>query len=132
MADAPVHLKYTNDHEWVELDGNGDTVTIGITAYAQQSLGDLVFVELPEVGTTLSSGDDFAVVESVKAASEVYTPVSGEVIEINEDLSDAPETINENPYTDGWIAKVKLSDKSELDDMMTAEEYEEHINTLEA
>ena len=132
MADAPVHLKYTTDHEWVELDGNGETATIGITAYAQESLGDLVFVELPEVGTTITSGDDFAVVESVKAASEVYTPVSGDVVEVNEDLSDSPEMINENPYTDGWIAKVKLSDKSELEDMMTAEEYEEHINTLEA
>ena len=132
MADAPVHLKYTTDHEWVELDGNGETATIGITAYAQESLGDLVFVELPEVGTTITSGDDFAVVESVKAASEVYTPVSGDVVEVNEDLSDSPEMINENPYTDGWIAKVKLSDKSELDDMMTAEEYEEHLNQLDA
>ncbi len=130
MADAPVHLKYTTDHEWVEL--NGDIATIGITAYAQESLGDLVFVELPEVGITITSGDDFAVVESVKAASEVYTPVSGEVTETNEDLGDSPEMINENPYTDGWIAKVKLSDKSELDEMMTAEEYQEYINQLEA
>lgn len=130
MADAPVHLKYTTDHEWVEL--NGDTATIGITAYAQESLGDLVFVELPEVGTTITSGDDFAVVESVKAASEVYTPISGEVVEINEELGESPEMINENPYTDGWIAKIKLSDKSELDEMMTAEEYEEYLNQLEA
>lgn len=130
MADAPVHLKYTKDHEWVEL--HGSTATIGITEYAQASLGDLVFVELPEVGATIASGDEFAVVESVKAASEVYTPVSGEVVEINEDLSDTPEVINEHPYTDGWIAKVKLSDKSELDDMMTAEEYEEYLNQLEA
>lgn len=130
MADAPVHLKYTNDHEWLEIDGT--TATIGITAYAQQSLGDLVFVELPEVGSTVSAGDDFAVVESVKAASEVYTPVTGQVLEVNEDLNDSPQLINENPYTDGWIAKVKLSDVTELEEMMTAEEYEEYINQLEA
>ncbi len=130
MADTPAHLKYTPDHEWLEIDDS--IATIGVSDYAQEVLGDLVFVELPEIGNKISLGDDFAVVESVKAASEVYTPVSGEVIEINADLSDNPQLINEKPYSDGWIARIKLSDLSELKEMMTAEEYEEYLNTLEA
>ena len=130
MSDLPNHLKYTKEHEWLEIDG--DTATIGITDHAQAALGDLVFVELPEVGASVSAGDDFAVVESVKAASEVYTPVSGEVLEVNEDLTDQPEAINEHPYTDGWIARVKLSDKSELDETMDAEEYGKYLEKMDS
>lgn len=117
----PTHLKYTKEHEWIEM--NGDIATIGITAFAQESLGDLVYVELPEVGRKISSGDDFAVVESVKAASEVYSPVSGEVVEVNTDLADSPQSINESPYDDGWLVKVRISDASELDDTMDAASY---------
>lgn len=130
MSDLPNHLKYTKEHEWLEIDG--DTATIGITDHAQAALGDLVFVELPEVGASVSAGDDFAVVESVKAASEVYTPVSGEVLEVNEDLTDQPEAINEHPYTDGWIARVKLSDKSELDETMDAAEYSKYLEKMDS
>ena len=130
MSDLPNHLKYTKEHEWLEIDG--DTATIGITDHAQAALGDLVFVELPEVGASVSAGDDFAVVESVKAASEVYTPVSGEVLEVNDDLTDQPEAINEHPYTDGWIARVKLSDKSELDETMDAEEYGKYLEKMDS
>ena len=130
MSDLPNHLKYTKEHEWLEIDG--DTATIGITDHAQAALGDLVFVELPEVGASVSAGDDFAVVESVKAASEVYTPVSGEVLEVNDDLTDQPEAINEHPYTDGWIARVKLSDKSELDETMDAAEYSKYLEKMDS
>lgn len=121
MSANPRHLKYTKEHEWLEI--NGDIATIGITAFAQESLGDLVFVELPEVGRMLSSGDDFAVVESVKAASEVYSPISGEVVEVNTDLADSPQSINESPYDDGWLVKVRISDPSELEDTMDADAY---------
>lgn len=129
MSEVPPHLKFTKEHEWLEL--AGDIATIGITDYAQESLGDLVYVELPETGTTVSVSEDFAVVESVKAASEVYSPLSGEVIEVNEDLADNPALINEEPYTDGWIAKVRISDPSELSEAMSAEEYEEYLAKLE-
>lgn len=117
----PSHLKYTKEHEWIEM--NGDVATIGITAFAQESLGDLVFVELPEVGATINSGDDFAVVESVKAASEVYSPVSGKVVEVNTDLAESPQSINESPYDDGWLVKIRISDPSELEDAMDADSY---------
>lgn len=121
MSANPRHLKYTKEHEWLEI--NGDIATVGITAFAQESLGDLVFVELPEVGQKISSGDDFAVVESVKAASEVYSPISGEVVEVNTDLADSPQSINESPYDDGWLVKIRMSDVSELDDTMDADAY---------
>ncbi len=122
MSDIPAELKYTKSHEWVKVDG--DTATIGITDHAQEQLGDLVFVELPEAGTTLSSEDACCVVESVKAASDVYTPLSGEVTEVNEALADAPETINDSPYDDGWLFKLRLSAETELDDLLDAEAYE--------
>lgn len=123
------NLKYTRDHEWAEIDG--DIATIGITHYAQESLGDIVFVELPEVGDTIEAGGEFAVVESVKAASEIYSPISGDIVEINEELNDAPETINSDPYDDGWIVKVKMSDTSELSDALDAEEYAAYVKELD-
>jgi glycine cleavage system H protein len=122
MSEIPVELKYTRSHEWVKVEG--DTATIGITDHAQSQLGDLVFVELPEEGTSLSAEDAACVVESVKAASDVYSPLSGEVIAVNEALADAPETINDSPYDDGWLFKLKMSAEAELDDMMDAEAYE--------
>ena len=122
MSDLPNDVKYTESHEWVRNNGDG-TATIGITDHAQELLGDLVFVELPEVGNDVSAGNDCAVVESVKAASDIYSPISGEVVEVNESLADAPETINESAFEDGWIFKIKMSDTSELDSLMDADAY---------
>jgi glycine cleavage system H protein len=124
MSELPNELRYMSSHEWVRNEGDG-IATIGITDHAQDSLGDVVFVELPEVGATLSAGDEAGVVESVKAASDIYSPVSGEVIEINEALEDAPETINDSPYGDGWFYKVKMSDPAELEDLLDADGYRE-------
>ena len=123
MSEIPSELKYTKSHEWVRNENDG-TVTIGITDHAQGLLGDLVFVELPEVGSEMSAEDAVCVVESVKAASDVYMPVSGEVVEVNEALADAPETINDSPYDDGWLIRVKLSNSDEIDGLMDAESYE--------
>ncbi len=130
MSQVPSELKYTRDHEWVRVDDD-NTVTIGITDHAQQELGDLVFVEVPEVGTTFAAGDAAAVVESVKAASDVYSPLSGEVVEANDELADAPETINNDAFGDGWIYRLQIEDKAGLEDLMSAEEYEEFINSDE-
>lgn len=113
--------KFTEDHEWVTV--SGDAATVGITKYAAEKLGDVVFVEVPDVGASFGAGDDMAVVESVKAASDVYAPVSCEVTEANEALADAPETVNEDPEGAGWFAKVKITDASELDKLMDAEAY---------
>ncbi|HID44910.1 MAG TPA: glycine cleavage system protein GcvH [Chromatiaceae bacterium] len=121
MSNTPENLKYTKSHEWVRDEGDG-TVSIGITDHAQELLGDLVFVELPEVGTQLATGDECAVVESVKAASDVYSPLDGEVTEANEDLADSPEDINEAPY-DNWIFKLRLSNSAQLDELLDAEAY---------
>jgi glycine cleavage system H protein len=121
----PDELKYTEEHEWVLLEDG--VVTVGISDFAQDALGDVVFVELPEVGTVLEVGKPFGVVESVKAVSDVYAPVSGEVIEINEELQDTPELINTSPYEDGWMIKVKLADNTELDDLMDADDYQEFV-----
>ncbi|HAS6150552.1 TPA: glycine cleavage system protein GcvH [Vibrio vulnificus] len=115
-------LKFTESHEWVRDNGDG-TVTIGISEHAQEMLGDVVFVELPELEAEIEAGESFSLVESVKAASDIYAPVTGEVVEVNEELSDSPELINEEPYEGGWIVKVKLSDPSELDNLKDAEEY---------
>ena len=115
-------LYYSEDHEWVKVEG--DEAYIGITDFAQNQMGDIVYVELPEIDDELEKEDDFSAVESVKAASDVYIPVSGKVIEVNEDLLDSPELLNSDPF-DNWIIKVELSDKSELDDLMSSEEYEE-------
>ncbi|MBU8849917.1 MAG: glycine cleavage system protein GcvH [Desulfobacterales bacterium] len=117
----PEDVKYTKDHEWAKLDS--DIVTIGINDYAQDQLGEIVFVELPEVGDTFSEGDEFGSVESVKAVSEMYIPISGEITEINEALEDAPELVNESCYDSGWIIKVKPADVSELDNLMDKPAY---------
>lgn len=120
-------LKFADSHEWVRDNGDG-TVTIGISEHAQEMLGDVVFVDLPEVEAEIEAGDSFSLVESVKAASDIYAPISGEVVEINEELEDSPELINEEPYEGGWIVKVKMSDPSELDNLKDAEEY---LNSIE-
>ncbi len=122
MSEIPGDLKFAKSHEWARVEQDG-TVTVGISDHAQSSLGDLVYVELPEVGATAKQGDGIAVVESVKAASDIYAPVSGEVIEVNTALSDKPETINEDAFGDGWIFKLKISDKAELDELLTPDEY---------
>jgi glycine cleavage system H protein len=122
MSEMPSDLKYTESHEWVRDDG-ADIVTVGITDHAQELLGDLVFVELPEVGSSVEQGGECAVVESVKAASDVYSPVAGEVVEVNLALVDAPEAINQAPYGDGWIFKVKVSDRSQLAGLLDAAGY---------
>ncbi len=126
MSNIPTNLRFAKSHEWV-LDNGDGTVTFGISDHAQELLGDVVFVELPEVGRELSAGDDISLVESVKAASDVYSPVSGEVIAVNEELEDAPETINESPYADGWIAKLRVSDAAEIGAMLDAAAYEAAI-----
>jgi glycine cleavage system H protein len=123
--DFPDELKYTEEHEWVLLEE--ELATIGISDFAQDALGDVVFVELPEVGTEVVAGKAFGVVESVKAVSDVYAPVSGTVEEVNEDLPDTPEIINTSPYDDGWMIKIRMTDPSEADDLMDAEDYQVHI-----
>jgi len=122
MTDTPQDLKYTKSHEWVRVEADG-SVTVGITDHAQALLGDLVFVETPEAGTEATAGEACATVESVKAASDVYAPVSGEIAEANGDLADAPEKVNESPFDQGWLFRIRPSDASELDALMDAEEY---------
>ncbi|WIO74442.1 glycine cleavage system protein GcvH [Porticoccaceae bacterium LTM1] len=124
MSEVISGLKYIASHEWIRDEGDG-TVTVGVTDHAQEALGDVVFVELPEVGNTVEAGDDAGVVESVKAASDIYSPVSGEIIAVNEDLEDAPETVNSSPYGDGWFFKIKLSDPAELESLLDADAYQE-------
>ena len=122
----PEGLKYSKEHEWVLVEGN--TATIGITEYAQEELGDIVYVELPEIGEKIVKDDPFGAVESVKAVSDVYAPVSGAVLEINDVLPENPETINDDPYGDGWMIRVELTDKDDdLKDLMDAEEYAEYV-----
>ncbi len=121
----PRNLKYHKEHDWARVEG--DTAVFGVTDYAQESLGDIVFLELPEIGSEVTAGTPYAEIESVKAVSDILAPLSGSVIEVNEDAVDAPEVINESPYGDGWLVKVQLSDPSEVDDLMTAEEYDEFL-----
>jgi glycine cleavage system H protein len=123
MSNVPADLKYTESHEWIQENGDG-TATVGITDHAQDALGDLVFVELPEMGKQFAAKDACAVVESVKAASDIYCPVSGEIVEVNEVLDGAPETINSDPYGEGWIFRVSLTDAGELDGLLDASGYE--------
>lgn len=123
-SEIPGDLKFAKSHEWVRVEQDG-TVTVGISDHAQGALGDLVYVELPEVGSSVQAGNGTAVVESVKAASDIYAPVSGEIIEVNTALVDKPETINEDAFGDGWIFKMKIDDKAELDSLLTADEYAE-------
>lgn len=121
-------VRYSKDHEWVKIDG--DTATVGITHYAQEQLGDVVFVELPEVGKKVEQGKELATVESVKAASEVYAPISGEVIEVNSALSDAPATVNEEAQGKGWFAKLKIADKGQLAGLMDEAAYKKFVEGL--
>ncbi|MCA1847476.1 MAG: glycine cleavage system protein GcvH [Actinobacteria bacterium] len=124
---VPEELQYTRSHEWVRTEG--DTATVGITDYAQDELGDIVFVELPEKGATFDAGDSFGAVESVKAVSDIYAPVGGEVVEVNEALNDSPEKINEDPYGEGWIIKLRVSDEG---DLLSASDYEQFLEEEES
>jgi glycine cleavage system H protein len=123
MANVPEDLHYSKDHEWVKVEG--DQAIIGITDFAQNSLGDVVYVELPKVGEEFAANESFGSVESVKAVSEVFTPVAGEVVKINESLGDEPEKVNSDPYGDGWMIRVRMSNSGEVDSMLTAAEYED-------
>lgn len=122
MSNVPNELKYVSSHEWVREEGNG-VVTIGITEHAQEQLGDVVFVELPEVDSDLASGDEAGVVESVKAASDIYAPLTGKIVAFNEELEDSPELVNSDPYGDGWLFQIKLGDPEEMDELLDAEAY---------
>ncbi|MFB6139027.1 MAG: glycine cleavage system protein GcvH [Halosimplex sp.] len=123
--DVPTDLRYLDSHEWVRVDD--DSARIGISEFAQDELGDVVFVDLPSEGEEVAAGEDFAVVESIKAVSDIYSPVSGTVTATNDDLSERPELINEDPYGDGWLVEVELSDATELDDLLSPDEYEDQI-----
>ena len=123
MANVPEDLHYSKDHEWVRVDG--DQAIIGITDYAQNSLGDVVYVELPKAGEEFAANEPFGSVESVKAVSEVFTPVAGEIVKINESLADEPETVNSDPYGNGWMIRVKMKNPGEVDSLLTAAEYED-------
>jgi glycine cleavage system H protein len=127
MSEVPTELKYTKSHEWIRQETDG-TVTIGITDHAQELLGDLVFIELPEAGSDINAEDAVCVIESVKAASDVYMPISGEITEVNDALNDAPETINDSPFDDGWLFKVKPSAAVELEELMDADAYQSEID----
>ena len=122
MSDIPADLKYIASHEWVRVEGDG-TATVGVTDHAQDALGDVVYVELPEIDVVLSAGDEAGGVESVKAASEIYTPLSGTVIAVNSTLEDAPEQVNSDPYGEGWFFKLRLADAGELDELLDADGY---------
>ena len=124
MNEIPGDLKFKKSHEWVRVEQDG-TVTVGISDHAQDLLGDIVFVELPDIGTQMNAEDEVAIVESVKAASDVYSPISGEIIEVNEILLDNPETINESPYSDGWFYKIQPDDLDEINELLSPEEYGE-------
>ena len=128
MSEIPSELRYTKSHEWVKSMDDGH-LEIGITDHAQEMLGDMVFIELPEVGSTVSTGDDCAVVESVKAASDVYAPVSGEIVEVNSLLSDSPETVNSDPYGEGWLYRMQPTDAGEIEELLDAEGYAEVVES---
>jgi glycine cleavage system H protein len=123
MANVPEHLHYSKDHEWVRVEG--DTAVVGITDHAQDQLGDVVYVELPKAGEEFAAHESFGSVESVKAVSEIFTPVSGKVAEVNDSLNDEPEKVNKDPYGEGWMIKIKLSSAGEVDSLLTAAEYED-------
>ena len=127
MSEIPAELRYAASHEWAKVE---DAVaTVGISDHAQDAMGDLVYVELPEVGQVVAAGDETGVVESVKAASDIYSPVSGEIVEINEALEDEPELVNNVPYEGGWLFKVQLTDEGELDNLLTADQYQAQIDS---
>ncbi len=123
----PENLRYSKDHEWIAVDG--DTATIGITDYAQHSLGDVVYIDLPRAGDKFSTHEAFGSVESVKAVSEIFTPVAGEIVEVNDSINDTPEAVNAEPYTDGWMVKVKMDNPLEADKMLSSVEYEEYLSS---
>ena len=125
MANIPENLHYSKDHEWVSVDG--DIATIGITDYAQHSLGDVVYVDMPRVGDKFSTHEAFGSVESVKAVSEIFTPIAGEITEVNESLNDTPEAVNNDPYSAGWMIKIKMDNPNEADKLLSAVEYEEYL-----
>ncbi len=125
MVDVPEDFKYTEDHEWLKLDGK--KATYGVSDYAQEELGDIVYVELPEEDDEVEKGDMIGVVESVKTVSDLFSPLSGKIVKVNYDLEDVPETINEDPYEEGWIAVIEYSDEEEIKELLSAEKYKEHI-----
>jgi glycine cleavage system H protein len=125
MSNIPENLRYSKDHEWVGVDG--DVATIGITDYAQHSLGDVVYIDMPRVGDKFGAHEAFGSVESVKAVSEIFTPVTGEVVEVNDGVNDTPEAVNNDPYVGGWMVKVKMDNPGEADAMLSAVEYEEYL-----
>ncbi len=127
MSNIPENLRYSKDHEWVKVDG--DVATIGITDFAQHSLGDVVYVDLPRSGDKFGSHEAFGSVESVKAVSEIFTPIAGEVTEVNDTLNDAPEDVNNDPYGNAWMLKIKMDNPNEADGMLSAEEYEEYLSS---
>jgi glycine cleavage system H protein len=127
MSNVPENLQYSKDHEWIRVEG--DTGTVGITDHAQHALGDVVYVELPKVGETFAAHEAFGSVESVKAVSELFTPVSGEVVEVNETLQDEPEKVNTDPYESAWMIRIRVKDRGELDSLLSAAEYEDFLNT---
>ncbi|GGD48107.1 glycine cleavage system protein GcvH [Lacimicrobium alkaliphilum] len=127
MSNIPSELRYAASHEWVRPEGDG-TYTVGISEHAQELLGDMVFVEVPDVGDTVAAGDDVAVAESVKAASDVYAPIGGEVVAVNEELEDSPELVNSDPYGDGWLFRIKADDDGEFNELLDAEAYENSID----
>jgi glycine cleavage system H protein len=127
MSNVPTDLRYASTHEWVRPEGEG-VYTVGISEHAQELLGDMVFVELPDVGSDVSTGDDVAVAESVKAASDVYAPISGEIVAVNEELEDSPELVNSDPYGDGWLFKIKTDDAEEFEALLDAEGYQTSID----
>jgi len=127
VSDFPTELKYAESHEWVRVEDDG-TVVVGITDHAQDALGDIVYIELPEVGTNADAGAEIAVVESVKAASDIYSPISGEIVEINSSLDDQPETVNQSPYGDGWLFRIQISDSEDLQDLMDADGYQSMVD----
>ena len=131
MSELPGDLKYTDEHEWLRIEDDGNVV-VGITEHAQEALGDLVYVELPEIDQVVTSGDGLAVVESVKAASDVYSPLDAKVIDTNDALTDAPELINSDPYGEGWIAKIAPEDRSVLDELMDADAYQAFLDELDS
>ena len=126
MSNIPENLRYSKDHEWVLV--NGDVASIGITDYAQHSLGDVVYIDMPRVGDKLASHESFGSVESVKAVSEIFTPVAGEIVEVNDGLNDTPEKVNSDPYGEAWFIKVKMDNPGEADAMLSGEEYEEYLS----
>jgi len=127
MSNTPGDLRYTSSHEWARVEGSSGVATIGITWFAQDSLGDVVHVELPKVGTSVHKGQSVAEIESVKAVSEIYSPVSGEVVAVNADLDGSEELVNSAPFADGWLFQVKMSHPAELDEMLASDAYETHV-----